>query len=185
MMIRRHVFDKVKFNESLMNHQRDDVEFCHRAWDAGFSLSIFPEAFVTHHLDPAGRSDDDPAAGSNRFAEGIYNYRMGRYSEALDNFWAVMDDEPVKSRYHAALCLKELESYDQAVDELKFVIKNVDIDDMNERRLFYSAHFHLGDLLEKAGLNEKASECYSKTLEGFGEHHEASLGLKRVKGKYK
>lgn len=181
MMIRRHVFNKVKFNENLMNRQRDDIEFCHRAWDAGFSLSIFPEAHVTHHLDPAGRSEDDPASGSDKFTEGIYSFRMGRFSEALKVFSSLKEGEAVRSRYYYALCLIKLNRKEEAVEELKYVIKIANVNDIEERRLLHTACFHIGSCMEEKGLNKEASEYYIKTLDGYKEHLEAGKGLDRVR----
>jgi len=183
MMIRRHVFDKIRFDESLNNHQRDDVDFCHRAWDAGFSLSIFPEASVTHHLDPAGRSDDDPASGSDKYREGIYSFRIGRFSEALKIFERLKEGEAVRSRYHYALCLIKLNRKEEAIEELKHVVRRADVNDIEERRLLHTAHFHLGALMEEKGFFKNASQFYFKTLEGFKEHVEANKGLDRVRFK--
>ena len=82
MMIRRHVFDEVRFDERLLNHQRDDVDYCRRVWEAGFKLTIFSEATVVHHLDPAGRNESDPASGPKLYSFAINLFRRGQWAEA-------------------------------------------------------------------------------------------------------
>ena len=57
MMMRAEVWEAVKFDENRRNYQHDDVDFCHRATDIGFSLKIFPNASVIHHMDPRGRDE--------------------------------------------------------------------------------------------------------------------------------
>ncbi len=182
MIICRHVFKKVKFDENLKNHQRDDVDFCHRVWDAGFTLKIFREAHVTHHLDPAGRSDADPGAGSLEFSDGVFHFRLKRFDTALNHFKKMPDNDAVKSKYHSALCLVELGRKSEAETELKYVISMADKNGTDERRFYYSANFHLGRLLEGENRKGDAMRCYRETLEGFKEHHEASLGLARLSG---
>lgn len=182
MAIRRKVFEKVRFNENLMNHQRDDVEFCHRVTDAGFDIDIFTEAHVIHHLDPAGRSASDPACGPDRFSRGVYLYRMRRHEEALRMFLSVSGPENVKSAYHAALCLAELGDPAEAIKKLHFVADNADINKMDEKRIYFSAHFRLGALMEGEGKPADAALCYKRALEGIPEHHEAALALARLSG---
>jgi len=180
MIIGQHVLEKVRFNETLANHQRDDVDFCHRVADAGFDIDIVTNAYVIHHLEPAGRSESDPAAGSDHFSRGVYLYRLKRHEEALTIFRLLAVEDKVKAPYHAALCLMGLGRSPEAEKELNLVAETADKKDMVEKRLYYSAHYHLGSLLEDEGRLDEAVSCYRRTLEGLPEHHEAAMGVVRL-----
>lgn len=180
MIIRRHVFDKVRFSENLYNHQRDDVDFCHRAIDAGFRFECWPEAVAVHHLEPAGRSEADPGAGSVGFAQAVYMFRKGAYTDAFQLFQKL--PQSAKVSYHRSLTLKKLGKLNEAAKQFEKLLKALKVNDPNERRLYYSANFHLADIREKEGKPEEARRYYNETLFGFPEHHEAALGLLRVAG---
>ncbi|VAX23833.1 hypothetical protein MNBD_NITROSPINAE03-98 [hydrothermal vent metagenome] len=178
MIIRRHVFDKVRFDENLLNHQRDDVDFCHRAIDSGFTFECWPEALAVHHLEPSGRSASDPGAGSGGFAEAVYMLRKEAYSEALELFHILSPS--VKVSYHLSLTLKELGKLDEAAQEFQNLLQALKVNNPEERRFYYSANFHLGDIKEREGKMQEAKRYYNEALAGFPEHNEAALGLLRV-----
>ena len=182
MMVQRHVFDAVRFDERRMNHQRDDVDFCHRAVDAGYTLGIVPDATVIHHLEPEGRSTSDPASGSMLFAEGIALLRLDRHAEALDRFRATALSEGVRARYHEAVCLMELERYSEAAATLAEVVADGDgvtFDD-ERRRIHYSALYRLGVLREREGRIPEAHRLYETALAGFPDHQAAGEGHRRT-----
>lgn len=179
MIIRRRVFDKVIFNENLMNHQRDDVDFCHRALDAGFKFTCFTDAVATHHLEPSGRSQSDPAAGSGGFPEAIFRFRKKDYAGALSILISLKDSP--ETLYHAALCLKNLGLTGKAAELFNKTVVLADNGEMKQRRLYYSALFHLGSLAENCGDMNSAAWYYAKALSGFPEHKEAAMGLERAR----
>jgi GT2 family glycosyltransferase len=179
MILRRRVFDKVIFNENLMNHQRDDVDFCHRALDAGFKFACFTDAVATHHLEPSGRSQSDPAAGIGGFPEAIFRFRKKDYAGALA-ILVKLGDTP-ETLYHGALCLKNLDQAGKAVELFNKTVALADNGEMKQRRLYYSALFHLGTLAESRGDMNCAEEYYAKALSGFPEHKEAAIGLERAR----
>jgi tetratricopeptide (TPR) repeat protein len=180
MILRRRLFESIKFDEKLKNHQRDDVDFCHRAIDKGFNISIFREAQVVHHLDPAGRSEDDPALGGDDYGRGINLFRLGRYDEALSVFSAVTGDDKCRAIYHSALCLDKSGDKKRAIENLENVVKTGEGD-----TIFHTAHFHLGQLFEERGDKEKALSHYQHALEGMSEHHLAKEGVARLSGRTK
>ncbi len=180
MILRRRLFESIKFDEKLKNHQRDDVDFCHRAIDKGFTISIFTQAHVVHHLDPAGRCEDDPAVGGDDYGRGINLFRLGQYSEALYIFGTVTGNEICGAIYHSALCYDKSGDKKRAIENLENVVK------MDEGgRIFHTAHFHLGRLFEQIGNREKALIHYLHALEGMGEHHLANEGAARLSGRTK
>src|SRR5262249_1639682 len=122
MAIRRRVFSAVRFDERRMNHERDDVDFCHRAIDAGFTIGIVPEATAIHHLEASGRSTADPGSGSAAYADGIALLRIERYAEALDRFREAAPSEGDRARYHEAVCLMELGRCGEAAAMLARVV---------------------------------------------------------------
>lgn len=180
MIIARRVFEKVRFDETLANHQRDDVDFCHRAADAGFGIDIFTGSYVIHHLEPAGRSEADPASGTADFSRAVYLYRLGRLAEALEIFDALGESDRVKAPYHGALCLIGLGRGAEAEKRLNIAVENADLTDMEQRRIYYRAHYRLGALLEGEGRLGEAAASYRGALAGMPEHHEAAMGLRRV-----
>ncbi|MGK7346154.1 MAG: glycosyltransferase [Candidatus Nitrospinota bacterium M3_3B_026] len=182
MIIARRVFEKVRFDENLMNHQRDDVDFCHRAVSAGFDIDVFTGAYVIHHLEPAGRSAADPASGTADFSRAVYLYRLGRLAEALEIFDALGESDRVKAPYHGALCLIGLGRGAEAEKRLNIAVENADLADVEQRRIYYRAHYRLGALLEGEWRLGEAAASYRKALEGMPEHHEAAMGLHRLAG---
>ena len=49
VLVKRAVWDTVKWSESLGFYQGEDSEWSHRAWSAGFKLAFCPSAFVLHN----------------------------------------------------------------------------------------------------------------------------------------
>ena len=182
MMIRRRVLGAVRFDEQRMNHERDDVDFCHRAIDAGFTIGIIPAATVIHHLDPAGRSASDPASGSEAFAEGITLLRLDRHAEAIERFRMAAPTEGSRARYHEGVCLMELGRREEAKAAFaEVVVPGPGASGRSElRRIHYSAMYRLGVLCELEGREAEAHALYAGALAGFPEHHAAAEGLRRT-----
>lgn len=182
MIISRHVFENVRFNENLLNHQRDDVEFCHRVWDAGFTIKFFEKPSAVHYLEPSGRSESDPASGPAILSKAIHLYRMGQYGEAIPLFESVSVSgaDGVKAVYHKGLCLMSMGDTDGAEASFKQVVKTAGISDKDARRLYFTACFHLGVICETAGKHGEARKMYETVLTGMPEHRKAAEGIKRL-----
>ena len=181
MMIQRRVFAKVRFDERRMNHQRDDVDFCHRAHDAGFTLGVIPEATLIHHLEPAGRSASDPASGAAVFAEGIALLRLDRHAEALDRFRAAAS-EGARAVYHEGICLMALKRRGEAAARFAAVVdagQAIGLDE-DRRRIHYGALYRLALLREQEGRVTEAHTLYAATLTGVPEHRAAAEGHRRT-----
>jgi len=185
MIVSRHVYEKVRFNENLLNHQRDDVEFCHRVWDAGFTINFFEKPSAIHYLEPSGRSQSDPASGPAFLSEGVHLYRMERYGEALRLFESVILSEAgnVKAVYHKGLCLMNMGDTQGAQAAFKQVVQTAGISDKDTRRLYFTACFHLGAIYETAGNAGEARKMYKTALTGMPEHRRAAEGFKRLSDK--
>lgn len=185
MIVSRHVFEKVRFNENLLNHQRDDVEFCHRVWDAGFTIQFFEKPSAIHYLEPSGRSQSDPASGSALLSEGIHLYRMEQYSEAVRLFESVIlsGADSVKAVYHKGLCLMNMGDTQGAQDAFKRVVQTAGMSDKDTRRLYFTACFHLGAIYEATGKNDEARKMYETALTGMPEHRNSAEGIKRISAK--
>ena len=82
MIMRKTVFLDVLFDEELLNHQHDDVDFCHRALASGYSFGIECAAQLIHLLLPTGRNPEDTASGSDEFTQVIHLYRSGKLKDA-------------------------------------------------------------------------------------------------------
>lgn len=173
LIVRRSVFNILRFNEHLLNHQRDDVDFCHRAIDAGMKFLCFPDTVVIHHLEPFGRSKNDPGSGTDQFAEGVHCFRSGKYKQAMDLFHKC-EKKDVKLLYHMGLTLKQMGKIKKSGDYFRDILKNVVLpDDAEEKRLYYSAAFHLGQLAETEGNKTEAACYYKLAVHGLPEHFQA------------
>jgi hypothetical protein len=181
MMIRRRVFAAVRFDEGRVYCQRDDVDFCHRVVDAGFTLGVIPDATVIHHLEAEGRSVD-PASGSAAFAEGIALLRLDRHADALERFQRAAASEGVRARYHEGVCLMELGRHGEAAATLADVVADADgaALDGERRRIHYSALYRLAVLREREGRVHEAHQLYAGALRGFPEHRAAAEGHRRT-----
>jgi tetratricopeptide (TPR) repeat protein len=180
MMIARPVFAKLLFDEARMNHQKDDVDFCHRAVDAGFTIGIVPGATAIHHLDPAGRSAADPAAGPEAFSQGIHLFRLKRYDEALPLLEKGEDpDNPVPARYHRGLALSATGRRAEARPLLEGVVAAAHPAGA-DRRLHYSAHYHLGLIAEGEGRVDDARRHFGVARDGMPEHVQAARAVDRL-----
>lgn len=82
MIMTMRTWEQIRFDENRLNHQHDDVAFCHSALDIGKKFSIGMGARIKHLMLPAGRNSDDPASGSGNFPEMIYRYRTGDLTTA-------------------------------------------------------------------------------------------------------
>jgi GT2 family glycosyltransferase len=51
LAVLREVFIKIKFDETLMFHDSEDVDFCRSLTDAGYSLLYLPSAKVYHNVN--------------------------------------------------------------------------------------------------------------------------------------
>ncbi|MBI4665281.1 MAG: tetratricopeptide repeat protein [Nitrospinae bacterium] len=178
MMIRRRVFATTLFNENLLNHQRDDVEFCHRAADAGFKFASFPSAVAIHHLAPAGRSVDDPAFGDSGYMTAIHLFRKGDYVSALEMLGAL--EPSAKVLYHKALTLQRMGRFAEAELLYRQAAAQTRGWAGEERRIHFSSWFHMGEIMEAAQNPALAEEYYRKALKGYPEHKSAAEGLARV-----
>ncbi len=181
-MVQRRVFATVRFDEHRLNHERDDVDFCHRAIDAGFTLGVIPQATVIHHLEAEGRSASDPASGSTVFAQGIALLRVDRHTEALERFRQAAASEGARARYHEGVCLMELGRPGEAADAFIEVLaagRDAHLVD-DRRRIHYSACYRLAVIREKEGGAREAHQLYAAALSGFPEHQAAGEGLRRT-----
>jgi len=51
MAVRREVFGKIRFDETLIFHQAEDIDFSRSLTDAGYKLVYTPDAVVYHDVD--------------------------------------------------------------------------------------------------------------------------------------
>lgn len=50
-VVRRNVWEKVKFDENLLLNQDDDLDFCIRVSKIGYRIGVFPDATAVYHFD--------------------------------------------------------------------------------------------------------------------------------------
>lgn len=134
MVVRRSVWEQVKFTDNLLFWQDDDVEFCLRSSDIGFRLGVFPDAAAIYHYDqdvcqwrkyitfdkPLGMVRDYKCVS----AEGNNAFKNGDYDAAVKYFQRVIEITPkdisvwsdigwahyLKNRYDEAI-----KAFDEAV----------------------------------------------------------------------
>lgn len=186
MMMRRDVWKAVKFDETRRNYQHDDVDFCHRVKDAGFSLTVFPDAVVTHHVDPRGRAENDrakaefiekgaPAATAEEEARKLL--LLKDYAAAAIKYNALaarhgrFDD-----CYNLAFCEEQMGNIDAA---LKWYRQAATANAPSPARRA-AAWLHIGAILCGKGEDEAAGAALRKTIELQPDHKKAALLLETL-----
>lgn len=183
MMMRWDVWNAVKFDETRRNYQHDDIDFCHRVKDAGFTLKVFPDAVVTHHVDPRGRAENDRAkaefiknnAAASTAEEEARKYLLLKdYAAAAAKYRALaalhgrFDD-----RYNLAYCEEQLGNIDAA---LEWYRKAVTANAPSAARQA-AAWFHIGSILRGKDEAMAAETALRKALEFQPDHKKAALML--------
>lgn len=51
MVIRRSIWEQLRFNENLLLNQDDDLDFCIRASKISYRIGVFPDATAVYHID--------------------------------------------------------------------------------------------------------------------------------------
>jgi len=78
ILARRDAWGAVRFREDLGYYEREDVDFSHRAQEAGQRIRVDPRAAVRHLLLPGGRR----AGETDPLPQIQFLYRSGRLEEA-------------------------------------------------------------------------------------------------------
>ncbi len=181
MMMRWDVWNAVKFDETRRNYQHDDIDFCHRVKDAGFALKVFPDAVVTHHVDPRGRAETERARAefieknsTATTAEDearklllIKNFAAaaGKYRQLAD-LHSRFDDY-----YNLGYCEEQLGNPNTA---LEWYRKAAAANTPASSRLA-ATWFHIGSILRGMGLDREAGDALRKTLELQPDHKKAAI----------
>ncbi len=183
MMMRWDVWNAVKFDETRRNYQHDDIDFCHRVKDAGFTLKVFPDAVVTHHVDPRGRAENDRAK-----AEFIEKNATAATAEEEARKFLLLKDYPAAAKkygalaalharfddcYNLAFCEEHLGNIDAA---LEWYRKAAAVNAPSPAR-HAAAWFHIGSILRGKGDAEGAEAALRKTLQLQADHKKAALLL--------
>ncbi len=185
MMMRWEVWNAVRFDETRRNYQHDDIDFCHRATAAGFSIKIFPDAAVTHHVDPRGREESEKAKAqfiASHNMEGASDMELGtkymmlkEYKKAIalfKSFAAETGDFP--STYNLAFCYEQAGATD---DALFCYAKAATIPGEIEASRRAAAHFHAGEIHKACGRLAEA-ELHLKSALGLQpDHRKAAQSL--------
>lgn len=183
MMMRWDVWNVVKFDETRRNYQHDDIDFCHRVKDAGFTLKVFPDAVVTHHVDPRGRAETERAKAE--FIE--KNAAAATAEEEARKFLLLKDYAAAAQKYRAlaarhgrfddcynlAFCEEELGNSNAALEWYrKAATANAP---SHTRRA--AAWFHIGVILRGKGEAGAAEAALRQALELQPGHKKAALLL--------
>ncbi len=183
MMMRWDVWNAVKFDETRRNYQHDDIDFCHRVKDAGFTLKVFPDAVVTHHVDPRGRAETERARAE--FIE--RNSTPATAEEEARKLLLIKDYAAAAEKYRAlaarharfddcynlAYCEEQLGN---PGDALEWYRKATAANAPSPARRA-AAWFHIGSILLDKGIAGDAAEALRKTLELQPDHKKAALLL--------
>ncbi len=183
MMMRWDVWHAVQFDEARRNYQHDDIDFCHRAKDAGFTLKVFSDAVVTHHVDPRGRVENDRAKAE--FIE--RNATVATAEEEARKLLLLKDYAAAAQKYRTlaaahgrfddcynfAFCEEQLGNIDAA---LRWYRKAATANAPSPARRA-AAWFHIGSILRAKGETEAAEAALRQTLELQPDHKKAALLL--------
>jgi len=179
MLMNRVVWQNVLFDETIKDHQREDVDFFHRAIDAGFIPRIFPYATIIHEMLPAGRmTKHDPGGGSDSFAKAIYAYRCGDIKKAQPLLESASSSiETIQLHYFRGLFSLFLHEYTAAIGHFESANQ---LDSLQNPGLSSQIFYRKG--VAHLGLKEsnKAKEAFTKVIEIFDDHPFARYRLNRL-----
>ena len=182
MMMKRAVWERVKFDEDRRNYQHDDIDFCHRVTDMGYTLKIFPNATVIHHVDERGRDESERARKdflrSNRVAkseseEAQFYLSLGEYREAIPLFKKLAGKErKFEHLYNLAFSYHKVGALNNAIKYYLEAVAEPAKDGSDDVRLA-AAYLHLGEIFIKKGDNTLAEGSLKKALSYLPEHKKA------------
>ncbi len=186
MMMRWEVWNAVKFDESRRNYQHDDIDFCHRAKDAGFTLKVFPDAVVTHHVDPRGREENDKAKAAFVAAAAVQTAEdearrlllMKDYERAALAYRVLAEaDGSFDHLYHLAFCEKEMGCTPDALAHFRAAARAPGAPSAQRRA---AAWFHIGALHYRFKEMAEAAEALTVALTYDPGHRAAALLLEEL-----
>lgn len=179
MIMRRDVWHDVQFDENRLNHQHDDVSFCHKAHDLGKRFTIQKSSVIRHLLLPSGRNPDDPASGRGEFPDMIYLYRLGQIDQARSLLDTLKNDcDPAVFNYYKGLFSFIQNKFQDSFSYFQRAISFKPDRGLEAQALYRSA-------LCALALKNKESvlDILSKTLELMPDHPFARFRLSRLKEK--
>jgi tetratricopeptide (TPR) repeat protein len=109
MLLRKRAWERIKFDETLLRGDRDDVDFCLRATNAGFRVGVIPQAEAKYDVENSETTTDVTfeksrntvlafkkacTAGKEAFKSGDYGQALSHLTKAVE---VVPDDAGVLS----------------------------------------------------------------------------------------
>jgi tetratricopeptide (TPR) repeat protein len=182
MMMKRRVWEAVKFDEDRRNYQHDDIDFCHRVTDMGYTLKIFPDATVIHYVDKRGREESERARKEflrknpvtrTESEEAQFYLSLGEYREAIPLYKKLAGKERKFSNfYNLAYSYHQLGALSNAVRYYLEAVTQPAEDGSDDVRLA-AAYLHLGEIFIKKGDTALAEGSLKKALAYLPEHNKA------------
>jgi len=91
LLVRREVLDEIGPLDERFFMYSEDVDFCYRVWQAGWRVTYFPQATVTHYIGQStGRARMRPIIERHRSMYRFYKKHYSREIMFLDAATAVM-----------------------------------------------------------------------------------------------
>ena len=177
MIMRRDVWEDVPYDENLGYYLQEDIQFCHRAIDAGYSFSCQFSAEALHLLLPSGRPQGEGDMGQYYFNQSIYQYRCGNPLKAITLLEKARSLGLADEIWHY---YKGWYSFLQGRNELSinnFKLCLESLASSENQGLVAQTNYRLGLALLKNKNEKGALECFQNTLKIFPDHPMA-LGRK-------
>ena len=132
MLLRRRLWERIKFDEALLRGACDDMDFCLRATSAGFRIGVVPQAEAKYNLESSETIPDITfdksqtlvcdfkkafVAGKNAFETRDYTTALAQLTNAVE----IVPDDPVTlgltgwTYYSTGRYEKALEVFDKAI----------------------------------------------------------------------
>ena len=189
MMMRKSVWEAVKFDESRRNYQHDDIDFCHRVTDKGYSLKVFPQATVIHHVDLRGRDESENARrefiAKNAELKSVgdearFYLSMKEYLKAIPLYKKVAKNDPsFRTYYNLGYCYQQLGALGNAA---RYYLQAIEVSGSEDTPRLASAYLHLGEIFIKKGHYEYAEGSLKKALAFLPENRRAEELLDSLTG---
>ena len=185
MILRRSVWEKIKFDEELIGEQGDDIDFCHRASDAGFSLQVFPETTVIYQdVDLSCLMREKSELVNTLSNQGVNSFRENEFYDAVAFFKAAEEIKPsFVAGYHLGISYWKLGQLDKAEEKWQEVANNYEEESFNNTRevnQYAQIFFYLGRAAHLRKEYEKARGLFQKALKIIPRHRKSKVYLKII-----
>jgi hypothetical protein len=187
MILRKSVWERIKFRENLTGGKRDDIDLCHRASNAGFNLRIFSNAVIIYQdIDLSSVEKNSLIFVDLLCKQGIDSLRNKEYFDAVSFFESAEEIKPsFVAGYHLGIAYWKFGEPEKAEKKWQEVAERYDKEKLNdpiEANQYAQLFFYLGRAAYLKKEYGRAKDLFEKTLHFMPEHRKSKVYLKIIEG---